>query len=435
VSSSSLISPAVGHLADLALWEAELAADPQVAASSLAQRLASVPDPRAVRGRRHPLVVILVLTACASLVVGNDSVAAIWQWAARTSQEVLARLGARFDPLTGRYLVPSERTFRRVLQELDGDALDAAIGGYASDVVRGVSPAPVLPTPDALAGPVEREQRRAATRAVTHPGPAGVLPAAAIDGKLLRGTVTPAGRVFLVGAIAHGAGVVLGQRQVADKRGEGTVNTDLLDGLDVAGMVLTLDALHTTKKTARLITGVLHAHYLLILKGNQPLALQAARALLSGTDTEFADQTDVGTDRGHGRTERRTLRVAPCDDNLFPGARQVFRLRRDTGGLDGQRIRKEIVHGIVSLPACMADSEHLNHYARGHWCVENRLHWTRDVTFHEDNSQLRTGTAPRALASFRNLTLNTYRLAGRANIAHARRDLHDRADAFAVYGL
>ncbi len=57
------------------------------------------------------------------------------------------------------------------------------------------------------------------------------------------------------------------------------------------------------------------------------------------------------------------------------------------------------------------------------------------MTFHEDNSQLRTGTAPRALASYRNLSLNTFRLAGRVNIAHARRDLHDRTDVFAVYGI
>src|SRR5439155_16108244 len=135
-----------------------------------------------------------VLAACATLVVGNDSVAPIWQWAAGTSQEVLQRIGARFDALTGRYVVPSERTFRRVLAELDADALDAAIGGYAADVTRGVSPAPVLP---AVVGPAEREQRRSAHRAVTHPAPAGLLPAAAIDGKLLRGTVTAAGRVFL----------------------------------------------------------------------------------------------------------------------------------------------------------------------------------------------------------------------------------------------
>ncbi|HKT02746.1 MAG TPA: ISAs1 family transposase, partial [Rugosimonospora sp.] len=386
---------------DLALWEAELAGDPQAAASSLARRLALVPDPRAVRGRRHPVVVILVLTACATLVVGNDSVAAIWQWAARTSQEVLHRIGARFDALTGRYVVPSERTFRRVLSSLDGDALDAAIGGYAADVARGAAPAPVRPARDS---PAEREQRRAGARTVTHPVPAGLLSAAAIDGKLLHGTVTATGRVFLVAAITHGTGIVLGQRQVPDKRGEGTVIESLLGGLDVAGMVLTLDALHTTKKTARLITGKLCAHYLLVLKSNQPLALRAAQALLSGTDTEFAEAMDVEQDRGHGRTEQRSLRVTPTDDSLFPGARQVFRLRRDTGGPDGQRIRKEIVYGIVSMPAALAGPAQLNHYAREHWCVENRLHWTRDVTFREDNSQMRTGATPRALASFRNLT-------------------------------
>lgn len=377
-------------------------------------------------------MVILVLTACATLVVGNDSVAAIWQWAAGTPQEILQRIGARYDGWSGRYLVPSERTFRRVLAALDGDALDAATCGYASDVVRGHTPVPVIA---ATAGPLEREQRRAGQRQVTHPAPAGLLPAAAIDGKLLHGTRTPTGQVFLVAAITHDTAVILGQRQVPDKRGEGAVVTELLKPLDVAGMLLSLDALHTTKKTARLITEQLEAHYLLILKGNQPLALQAAQRLLSGTDTEFADHMSINDDRGHGRTERRTLRTAPADDSLFPGARQVFRLRRDVGGLDGVRTSKEIIHGIVSLSADQASPHHLNHYARGHWVVENRLHWARDVTFHEDDSQLRTGTAPRALASFRNLGLNAFRLAGRANIAHARRDLHDHGDAYAVYGV
>jgi len=438
VTSSSLIDPVVDHLADLALWEAELATDqgaldPLVVVSALVARLAQVPDPRRLRGLRHPLLVILVLTACATLVTGNDGLTAIRQWAAGTPQDVLHRLGARRNPLTGRYLVPSERTFRRVLAAVDGDALDTATCGYAADVVRGDVPAPQVPA--AADEPTEREQRRATTRAVTHPAPAGLLPAAAVDGKLLHGTRTEAGQVFLVGAVTHDRAVVLGQRQVADKRGETTVTADLLAPLDVAGMLLTLDALHTTKKTARLITGALSAHYLLILKGNQPLALQATQALLSGRDTEFADSTHSTRDRGHGRTERRTIRVAPCDDNLFPGARQVFRLRRDTGGLDGVRTSKQIIHGIVSLDAEQAGPHHLNHYARGHWAVENRLHWTRDVTFGEDNSQLRTGTAPRNLAAFRNLALNTFRLAGRVNIAHARRDLHDRADSFAVYGI
>ena len=138
MSLSSPISPAVDHLTDLALWEAELAAvPPPVVASSLVGRLEQVPDPRDPRGRRHPLVVILVLTACATLVVGNDSRDRDLAVGRRYRQEVLARIGARYDGWTGRYLVPSERTFRRVLTGLDGDALDAAISGYVTDVLRG----------------------------------------------------------------------------------------------------------------------------------------------------------------------------------------------------------------------------------------------------------------------------------------------------------
>ncbi|MEV7964754.1 ISAs1 family transposase, partial [Sphaerisporangium sp. NPDC088356] len=384
------------------------------------------------RGLRHPLVVILGLTACATLVVGGDSVAAIWQWAARSSQERLERLGAWRDPFTGRFTVPSERTFRRVLADLEADALDAATCGYVTDAARGPAPVPQIPdTP----GPPEREQRRAASRRLTHPAPEGLLSAVAVDGKALRGARTADGRVFLVGAITHQSGAVLAQRQVPSKRGEGPAARQLLSGLDLAGMVVTLDALHTTKTTARLITEELQAHYVLILKGNQPLAHAAARALLTGPDIGWTETTGIDDDRGHGRTERRTLRTALTDDALFPGARQAFRLRRDVGDLDGVWTSKEIVYGITSLPAHLAGPAHLNHYERGHWAVENRLHWVRDVTFGEDNSQLRTGTAPRALASFRNLAISTIRLAGRANIAHARRDLLVHDAAFAVYDI
>lgn len=431
MSSSSSISPAVDHLADLALWEAELATDAQMVASSLVGRLGQVPDPRDPRGRQHPLVVVLVLTACATLAVGNDSLTAIWQWAAGTGQDVLARLGGRFDGWTGRYLVPSEATFRRVLTRVDGDSLDDALSGYVGDVLAGTAVAPMLP---AGPGPVEREQRRAVRRQVTHPAPAGLLPAAAADGKLLHGSVTAGSRTFLVAAIDHATGMVLGQRQVADKRGESTAVQPLLSGLP-AGVVWTLDALHTSKKTARLITGPLRGHYILFLKANQPLALQAAQALLSGTDTEFAGGVHTDLDRGHGRTERRSIRVADCDDTLFPGARQVFRLRRDTGGLDGQRTSKQIVYGIASMSADLAPAAHLHHYNRRHWTVENRLHYVRDVSFREDISQVRTGNAPRAAATFRNLSVNTIRYAGRANIAYARRDLRSHADVFAVYGI
>ena len=429
---SSLIPPAVGYLADLARWESELSKDPAGVESDLVSRLRQVPDLRAKRGRRHALVVILALTACATLVIGGDSIAAIWQWAARAPQAKLARIGAWRDPLTGRYLVPSERTFRRVLTHLNADALDTVTCEYTTDLARGTLPAAEIP---ATPGPVEREQRRAIQRSAEHPVPDGLLSAAALDGKALTGARTQNGRVFLVGAIDHTSGAVLGQRQVPDKRGEGESARTLLTQLNLTGRVFTLDALHTTKKTARLIIGPLKSHYVLILKANQPLARAATQALLTGTDADFTETTTMDDDRGHGRTERRTLRTAPADHTLFPGASQVFRLRRDSGNLNGEWTSKEIVFGVTSLPPDLAGPAHLNHYARRHWTVENKLHWVRDVTFREDHSQVRTGTAPRALASFRNLAISTIRLAGRANIAHARRDLLHHNDAFAAYGI
>jgi predicted transposase YbfD/YdcC len=419
-------------LADWARWESELSGDPGQADCALVARLSQVRDLRGRKGLRHRLVLILALTACATLVVGSDSVTAIWQWSVRAPQDRLARLGARWNPFTRRFVVPSERTFRRVLAKLDGDGLDAAVGGWVGDVARGVAPAPVVPvTP----GPVEREQRRAVQRAVEHPVPQGVRPGAAVDGKALRGARTDAGPVFLVAAIDHTSGAVLGQRQVPSKRGEGVAARDLLTGLDVPGMVWTLDALHTTRATARMITKDLRGHYVLIAKGNQPIARAAAAVLLAGPDSEWTETTSSDDDRGHGRVERRTIRVTAADDCLFPGAAQAFRLRRDTGGLDGVMEHKEIVYGITSMSAGLAGPAHLNYYERRHWHVENRLHWVRDCSWHEDGSQLRTGTAPRALASFRNLAISAFRLAGRANIAHARRDLHDRNDAFNAFQI
>jgi hypothetical protein len=370
VSASCLSKPVLDQLADWARWEVELTADPGQVESALLARLSQVPVLRRCKGLRHRLVVILALTACATLVVGSDSVTAIWQWAARAPQDRLARLGARWNPFNRRFVVPSERTFRRVLGKVDADALDAAVGGWVGDVARGVAPAPVVPE---APGPPEREQRRAVQRSVDHPVPQGVRPGAAVDGKALRGARTEFGPVFLVAAIDHTSGAVLGQRQVPSKRGEGVAARDLLTGLDAPGMVWTLDALHTTRATARLITKDLRGHYVLIAKGNQPIARAAAAALLTGPDCEWTEATASDDDRGHGRVERRTIRVAPADDSLFPSAAQAFRLRRDTGGLDGVMEHKEIVYGITSMPADLAGPVNLNYYERRHWHVEVRL--------------------------------------------------------------
>jgi hypothetical protein len=132
VSASSLTIPCLDQLADLALWEAELVADPVAVESALVARLRRAPDRRARRGRRHPLLVILVPAACVTPVVGGDSVAAIWQWAARSPRDKPARIGARRDPLTGLFTVPSERTVRRVLADPDAAATWWAAGSTSN---------------------------------------------------------------------------------------------------------------------------------------------------------------------------------------------------------------------------------------------------------------------------------------------------------------
>ena len=196
-----------------------------------------------------------------------------------------------------------------------------------------------------------------------------------------------------------------------------------LADLDLTGVVVTVDALHTQRETARHLVDDRGAHYVLTVKGNQPNLLAAVQQMLSGPAGDFAPD-HVTFDRGHGRTEQRTTRVAPITAGSaisFPHGAQVFRVRRDVGGLDDQRTTKEIAHCITSLTAEQASPEELAGYIRGHWQIENRLHGVRDLTYDEDRSQARTGAGPRVMASLRNLAISALRLNGHTNIAAALR--------------
>jgi hypothetical protein len=99
---------------------------------------------------------------------------------------------------------------------------------------------------------------------------------------------------------------------------------------------------------------------------------RGGRSLLTGQESEGTETTSSRDDRRHGHVERRAIRVTPADDTLFPGAAQAFRLRRDTGGLDGVMEHKEIVYGITSMPSILAGPAHLNYYERRHWHSDHR---------------------------------------------------------------
>jgi predicted transposase YbfD/YdcC len=404
-------------------------AEPESAqVDSLAEAFAAVPDPRAPRGRWHPLVEILLIAACA-VTCDADGFTAIWQWADDAPPWVLARLRVRIDPLTRTYRPPSERTIRRTIARVDPQRVEQAAGAFIATrltaVGLGSDVAPVR----------EREARRRGRSAHSRPRipPARCL---AADGKVLRGARRPDGtQVTLLGTADHTTGTVIAQREIDAKSNETPELRTQLAGMDLTGCLVTADAAHCCKATATAIVAA-GGDYLLTLKANQVGLLGAVTPLLSGADEQWADRCHVSVGRGHGRTELRTVRLTPATGIDFPHAAQVFRTVRHTGGLDGQRTRKQVVYGITSLTTERAGPAQIAAAQRGHWGIENRTHHVRDTTFDEDRCQVRIGNAPRNMATLRNLAIDTFRANGHANIAHARRHhAHSHRRILDLYGL
>jgi predicted transposase YbfD/YdcC len=347
--------------------------------------LAAVADPRARRGVRHRLAVILALAVCAVL-AGARSFTAIAEWAADTDEATRAGLG-----IGG--AVPCESTIRRTLQRLDADAFDDLAGAWA-------------------------QQRTAPS--------AGRRRVVAVDGKTLRGSATGTrpGR-HLLAALDRDRGVVLGQVDVEVKTNEIPMLPVLLDKISLRGAIVTADAMHAQREHARYLVDQRGAHYILTVKDNQ-LKLRAQLAALPWRDVPATADT---RERGHGRHERRTLKVTAVAAGLrFPHAAQAIQIVRRRKRLGSRKWSTETVYAVTSLTAAQARPDQLAAALRGHWAIEDRLHWVRDVTYGEDLSQVRTGSGPRVMATLRNLALAILRLAGATSIAAALRHHSRRPD-------
>jgi predicted transposase YbfD/YdcC len=372
--------------------------------ADLREHLAVVPDPRKRRGVRHTVCSILTIAA-AAVAAEARSFTAIGEWAADASQKVLARLGARQDQ-HGVYQAPNEATMRRVLQAVDPDALDAAISAWLADCHT-----------ETTAGQAKQPADEPAEESVEQPPP---LPAVAVDGKTLRGTCgrEGTGGVHLLAAMTHQTGFVVAQVQVVDKTGEVAWFAPLLDQVDLAGMVVTADALHTVQGHARYLVGR-DADYVFIVKENQ----HRLHTLLDGLPWQQIP-AHTTTNKGHGRRERRAIQVRSAPENVgFPHAAQVFLIERYITDTTTGKISAVAVLGVTSLTTDQTDPTRLARLVREHWEIENRLHWVRDVTYREDASRVRTGNAPRVMASLRNLAINAFRLTGHTNIAAALRTM------------
>jgi predicted transposase YbfD/YdcC len=364
----------------------------------LREVIAEVQDFRKRQGKRYELGSILSL-AIVAIMCGLKSYCAIAQWGRESGVAITAQLGFKEGK------TPCAATIHRVFKHIDIKELEEKVGEW------------------------QRQQLGTV---------AGELAGFAADGKSLRGSTKQGAEVsHLLSIVSHKLGVTIRQQQIETKTNEIPVLQQMLRQLDLSGMVLTVDALHTQVETAQVITDQ-GGDYLMIAKGNQKQLfddIETAFQLISpATPLAQAETTDMG----HGRIETRRLTTTTLltDYLAWPANAQVFCLERDTYFKKTGHTRHQLVYGITSLSPERASASMLLALVRGHWTVENRSHWVRDVTFDEDRSQVRVGNIPQVMAFLRNTAISLMRLAGFTNIAPSSRSFASRPSlSLAILGL
>lgn len=393
-------------------FDLQLPADVPFAFSvqALADHFTSLVDQRNARGRRYPLAPLLALAVCAKL-AGQSRLTALAEWAHLRAPELAHRFGLK------RPTMPHHSTWSRLFAHaVEVQSFEQTLGVFF------------------------------AAQHTTHEVPQRGSIILAVDGKTLRGTI-PIGQtsgVHLVAAYLPETGVVLAQLAVDTKANEIVVVPQLLAQIDVTGMVVVGDAMQTQRALSAQIVEA-GGDYLWFVKTNQP-TLHADLELLFAPDvvgpgcgpvpTDFSTARHV--EKGHGRIDERQLTVSSLlhEDSDWPYLAQAFRLERTVTDALGRQTT-EVRYGITSLPSSIADATRLLMLARSEWGIENGLHYRRDVTLHEDASQLRRGTAPQVMAALNNTVIGLVRQQGERNLAAVQRRFayhFDQALAYLRFG-
>ncbi len=385
------------------------------AVETLPQAFAQITDPRRAQGTRYSVAAILSL-ALVALVSNHTSVLAMAEWARHQTRHVRRAIG-----LT-RATTPHQTTIQRLLARLDPTEVAAAVQRVFD---------PVLPG--------ELRDR----------GSQGI----ALDGKAQRGRLrhgaTPTHPIHAVSAFCHDLGGALAQLIVDAQQHEAelTVAPAAIRQIDWQGRVLTGDALYCQHAVC---TQVVEAggDYLLIVKENQPTLLADIQQVFQPLTAEETARSGVHTvipmviqtyrtvEKGHGRIEERQIRVSSelAGYSSWPYLAQVFEHTRiwTHKGVTKQQVR----YGITSLPATVSDAARLAALKRGHWQVENGLHWVKDVTLGEDASQTHVGHGADVLAMLRNTAISLLRRVGfRTIAARLRHNSQHPHDALALLGI
>ena len=357
---------------------------------SLIETLRKIPDPRGRCGKQHSFVSILGITVCAML-SGAKSFKAIEDWSKKLTPVQLKRLRCRKDA------PPSLTTIKETLYRVDADFFDKEINNWLA--------------------------RQAKSKGSSRIG------AIAVDGKELRGsydTQKGTGRVHLLSALMHQEKIVIAQRNIGKKTNEIPEVIPLLESLSLENVFVTMDALHCQKKTLEYIHSEKKAFYVVTVKKNQNSLYQRIEAIFDLFEDQISSKTQ-SSNKGHGRIEtREAICIEVIEKNFldleFPSIRQICKIVRNSTDLKGNDFNEDNQFFITNATPQQADSTSLLAILRGHWSIENSSHYVRDVTFGEDASRIRSGSAPRLMATMRNLSIGVMRLGGENNIAKGLRD-------------
>lgn len=353
--------------------------------TTLVEAFGAIPDPRKPKGVRYSWQMLLGLVA-AAMVSGQQHGRAIGQWVAEHSELL--------KEILGRQRLPSEATLRRALRVIDLVQLEVTLGALAREEVL-----------DAVVG-------------------------LAIDGKEVRGARAHGRKVHLVGLVDQAEGKVLSQVAIDQKSNEIRAVPVLLEGRNLTGTVITVDALLTQRELARQILDQ-GGHYLMVVKENQPQTRQAIEELFADTDWQRLKSKPYwryqSSGKGHGRYESRVLE-ATTDANEYlrkdlcwPAAGQVMRRTTTRVSLSTGEVSRQSSYAITSLSPKQAGAKELESLWRGHWSIENKVHYVRDVTMGEDASQAHVGNTPQAMAALRNALIGLVRRAGWQRVPDALR--------------
>lgn len=361
--------------------------------NSFYEALQGLSDPRRKAGKRYPLPVLICLL-CLAKMAGQTTLKGATEWVRLRAEPLAAAFGLK------RAAMPCQMTYKRILEVIDAKVLNDLLAAFFTR----------WEAQQRCGNEPSRLQTASGHREHAH---------VAIDGKAVRATSQEVQPIHQLSAYDVTTGVVLFQVNVQEKQNEISALKPLLTPSFIKGRIFTLDAMHTqTELCAKMDR--FGGFYILIAKDNQPTLAEDLADFFADPPLDWRWEKAETWDKAHGRLEHRQITCSPELNEWFAsrwlGVAQVFRLERTTTLLKTGEVRLQIIYGISNLSLSQAPAPRMLELNRGHWGIENRLHWRRDVTLGEDTCQTRTGAAPGILACLNSAILSLMDRLGVRNV-------------------